>query len=424
MSEERKDMTCSIVKDLLPLYIDGLTSVETGSYINKHLRTCESCRKAYEAMKDDIVQDAVNAKKSDTKEIDYLKKTRKKHRTALILAAAAAVLLTLLSDFVFTRYLSHERGKNASVTITEVDGRTIKYNASLFGTDETIAKVKTETKDGSMILKFYAREQEDGKNTFTGKVTLPSGVDTIYLTDGRPVYDDGTILSLEASELYAAKTKEIADASQIENILDLISPDLIGSYVTALGGESITVTVPEEVEASSASRSFYEGYADLLMACVEDCNTVIFKTPEKSHYFYAADAQSRYRVSVKNFGSSPKKLMALYENARAKAAAEESSLITVTIINSTDQAYDSVGAYCRINGNKDDESAAFLSEIDMKSSVNSILSFSLDYKAEADDTITLIALLGEETYEIAYDYHPGDSAMLVIAEDGTIGMAE
>jgi predicted anti-sigma-YlaC factor YlaD len=37
-------VTCSIVQDLLPNYIEKLTMNETNIFIEKHLETCVSCK--------------------------------------------------------------------------------------------------------------------------------------------------------------------------------------------------------------------------------------------------------------------------------------------------------------------------------------------------------------------------------------------
>ena len=41
-------MKCEIIRDLLPLYIDGLTSIESNQEIEKHLKNCEECQKYYQ----------------------------------------------------------------------------------------------------------------------------------------------------------------------------------------------------------------------------------------------------------------------------------------------------------------------------------------------------------------------------------------
>ena len=41
-------LRCEIVQDLLPSYVDGLTSDETNEAIKDHLADCVSCRDMYE----------------------------------------------------------------------------------------------------------------------------------------------------------------------------------------------------------------------------------------------------------------------------------------------------------------------------------------------------------------------------------------
>ena len=41
-------LRCEIVQDLLPSYVDGLTSDETNEAVKDHLADCVSCRDMYE----------------------------------------------------------------------------------------------------------------------------------------------------------------------------------------------------------------------------------------------------------------------------------------------------------------------------------------------------------------------------------------
>ena len=50
--KEKKD--CKIVQDLLPNYIDKLTSNETNQYIEEHINDCKDCKKILDAMQKDI----------------------------------------------------------------------------------------------------------------------------------------------------------------------------------------------------------------------------------------------------------------------------------------------------------------------------------------------------------------------------------
>ena len=37
-------LSCNIVQDLLPMYVDGLLTPESQSEVKKHLEECETCR--------------------------------------------------------------------------------------------------------------------------------------------------------------------------------------------------------------------------------------------------------------------------------------------------------------------------------------------------------------------------------------------
>ncbi len=44
-------MNCNIVKDLIPLYIDGCCSEESGKIVEEHIKNCIDCKKLCEDMK-------------------------------------------------------------------------------------------------------------------------------------------------------------------------------------------------------------------------------------------------------------------------------------------------------------------------------------------------------------------------------------
>ena len=48
-------ISCSIAKDLLPLYIEGILSEETTQVVEMHLQTCENCKKDFEIMRQEFV---------------------------------------------------------------------------------------------------------------------------------------------------------------------------------------------------------------------------------------------------------------------------------------------------------------------------------------------------------------------------------
>ena len=43
-------MNCSIIRDLIPLYIDGCCSEESRQTVKSHLENCSQCKKLYDGM--------------------------------------------------------------------------------------------------------------------------------------------------------------------------------------------------------------------------------------------------------------------------------------------------------------------------------------------------------------------------------------
>lgn len=77
-----KERDCKIVQDLLPNYIENLTSEETNKFIEEHLKTCEDCKKVYNNMKKDL---NVDNKTKEKKKVKFLKKYRNKLRVLEII---------------------------------------------------------------------------------------------------------------------------------------------------------------------------------------------------------------------------------------------------------------------------------------------------------------------------------------------------
>lgn len=89
-------MNCEIIRDLLPLYIEGLTSNSSNEEIKKHLDTCKECKTFYQEMEGEIQK----LPKADVRELDFLKKIRRKNlRTVFIVAGTVAVVMLVLVMF-------------------------------------------------------------------------------------------------------------------------------------------------------------------------------------------------------------------------------------------------------------------------------------------------------------------------------------
>ena len=66
-------MTCEIVKDLIPMYVDKTASDETAVAVKNHIKICPECRSFYKACK--ATEEAPKKKKGFLPAIDCAMKT-------------------------------------------------------------------------------------------------------------------------------------------------------------------------------------------------------------------------------------------------------------------------------------------------------------------------------------------------------------
>jgi hypothetical protein len=154
-------LTCSIVQDLLPNYIEKLTSDETNHVIEHHLSTCMTCKEAYEHMTSDI-----DVKKAPTIELKFLKKVKKTR----ILAAVLTIALALFSAyFIYTSEYKYTNDKSSlAVAITDF--------TSPFKSAVDAYVLETKEIDGVLISSFKDRT----KSNVNGVAVLKKGFNQRY----------------------------------------------------------------------------------------------------------------------------------------------------------------------------------------------------------------------------------------------------
>lgn len=86
-------ISCEIIKDLLPLYLDGVCSNDSKALIEEHLAECDSCKAELQAMKGELF---MNDKEQNLKEAEAVKKLSRRWKKGMLKSLLKGVLITLL----------------------------------------------------------------------------------------------------------------------------------------------------------------------------------------------------------------------------------------------------------------------------------------------------------------------------------------
>lgn len=104
---------CSIVRDILPLYLENMVSDETGAFVKEHLKDCPECTAELEALKAGQKIEKVSTEMRDSLEAEVMKcmkavrkKFRKKaYRVAAVIAGIFIIVCVLLHFFPVYRLI-------------------------------------------------------------------------------------------------------------------------------------------------------------------------------------------------------------------------------------------------------------------------------------------------------------------------------
>lgn len=86
-------ISCEIIKDLLPLYHDGVCSNDSRAMIEDHLAECDSCKAELQAMDEALF---INNKDQNLKEAEVVKNLSRRWKKGMLKSLLKGVLLTLL----------------------------------------------------------------------------------------------------------------------------------------------------------------------------------------------------------------------------------------------------------------------------------------------------------------------------------------
>ena len=231
-----KNLPCEVVRDLLPSYIDGLTGETTNALLEAHLGACADCKAALDAMRE---PDGRAVAENDQKELDFLKKNKRRNRRIALgsILAALALLVGLLGVRL---YVTGDKLAGESVYArTEVEGEHVELTCACVDSLHAVSNLRFTEKDGVVTAtaravwpSFLHRGDSRGEYTASGPIREVRFNDRVLWANGRTI-------SAVTSRLYSSAHDYVGDMSaNLESANALGLTTRFGNFTNELDTEN------------------------------------------------------------------------------------------------------------------------------------------------------------------------------------------
>ena len=106
------NMSCNIIQDMLPLYVDGVASQETAQMVEAHLADCQGCRKKCSDLKESMTIPMNN----DERPLQRIRRSWNRKKVILVCSTVAIILAILccgfflMEEFVYLEEIAYNGG--------------------------------------------------------------------------------------------------------------------------------------------------------------------------------------------------------------------------------------------------------------------------------------------------------------------------
>ena len=99
---------CSIIRDILPLYVENMVSEDTSEFVKEHLESCPACRAELEKLREPVEVQTEPQPDMDAAPLKRLKKALLMKKVQTILCTAAVLLALALPAFYTAIAMYHQ----------------------------------------------------------------------------------------------------------------------------------------------------------------------------------------------------------------------------------------------------------------------------------------------------------------------------
>ena len=310
---------CEMIQDLMPLYVEHLTSDVTNSKVQEHLTECSECTEKYQRMNVSVAQDYMKQFEAK-KEIDYLKKVRRSNRSKIVMSIAATIALLLAVCFVKFYFIGFpveayqvdfiQAGENYAT----ISGKLTKDNYAYKG-----SKIAHDTDGDRLVIYACIKSIWSKQQTFEASYMYEEFNEAIKVGDQK-LYSDGTIISSFASKLFTHKNPYIGDMSangRLAMYLGIAST--LGEFQNSLQtteepyGWTIEFVDPVEGVNEAYLNQKMTEYSYVLLALIENAGEISW------NYTLQGDTENTRKMCTVTVGDATE---SMGENIKAFAQSE------------------------------------------------------------------------------------------------------
>lgn len=297
----KNKIPCDVIRDLLPTYIDQMTSETSNRLIEEHLADCEACNKTLAAMQGGLpFEEAVRARK----EIDFLKMNKKRNRRIVLTSILGAFLAIFLILAVRVFLVGEANNSNWAALNVRVDGNKLLFDAVPIDSASAIAKLSYEEQDGVvcvggrtvLVSPFHS-------GPMTGMYTASGEIREVRVGE-KIIWAEGGAVSALASDLYAARNEYVGDMSANNRLTRALNMTAyLGSFTNELETSAEPygwrILLSEDISGSDAEQkeTYMDAFGKVLVGLIKNLDHVTFiytAGGEEQTYTVTADEASRF----------------------------------------------------------------------------------------------------------------------------------
>lgn len=278
----KNDLSCEVVRDLLPSYLDGVASNVSKDAVERHMDECPDCRETLRRMKE-----PEETALTEEKEIDFLKKVRRQSSRKVTTIVSVVVLL-VLAVMLGIMYKGVPADPGSLAAVVTVRDKTVRLTGTFFDGGMDLARASTiQDESGAVEIKIYVTPlrpvHQNQNGDFTWEYPVARDVTSVTV-NGLVLWENGESIDWLTAKLYEAKNPYVGDMSANANIASLLRvSNRVGSFTNELQtdaepyGWTLLLEEPVAQEKEAGIKEEMQKCSCVFLAEIENLGSVTWK---------------------------------------------------------------------------------------------------------------------------------------------------